>query len=506
MSQVIRYRGGSDRRTITASQWLSVGITAPDAVWEKSNGFELILDDIAAAYALSQGEFEAGDPNVKFGHILSKPHVWVAPGYGQQWDTVKSLAGAGLYHVHVWGDSISSNGSGITPTDSVSRRTLGMTGLIETAVQAKYGDGGSGYLSQEYCTSTGTWTGRMGFGGSEVIASAAASRQWTAIRGTTLRLYFRNVNTPTGAFRWRVDGGAWLPVAPPVDTLPPLGITSVEPGWQEVTGLADVPHTVDVEWVSGTIAICGLYAQRATGVVFDRIGASGRAAIHYGLGSLGRIIVGTTNASATVTSAAHGVFNSSMVGRYLFGTGFLADAKINSVAADGSSAVMDRNCNATGTATVDLVHQLTYGLQVPQLVVEPAFSTGLTRAHLVILCLGANDVANSDATARDFRDGMSRIMKTYTMGSAINYSPDFIVMTEHQGDWFDTYFRYPEVAAQQRALAQAMGGAHIDVWGKGHRSHQYWSEEPHNFFNDTIHPNNAGHVAYAEDVIDLVCR
>lgn len=506
MSQVIRYRGGSDRRTITSSQWLSVGITAPDAVWQKSNGYELVLDDVAAAYALAQGDFEAGDPNVKFGHILKQPFIDISPSYGQQWDTVKHLAGAGLYHVHLWGDSIPL-GAGTTPTDPESRRTLSMSGLIEAAIKTAYGDGGSGYLSQEFSTSTGTWTARMGFGGTEVTAAAAASRQWTNIRGTTVRIYFRNLNSPVGSFRWRIDGGAWLPVTPPVDTLPPLGIFTVEPGFQEVTGLADTPHTIDVEWVSGTVAICGVYAQRATGIVMDRIGQSGRAACHYGLGTLGRFKVGTTNGSPTVTSAAHGAFNSGHVDRYIAGPGFPSDAKITAVAADGSSCTMDKNCTATANPVfVDVVHQATYGLGVPAMVVNPSFSVGLTRAHLVIFCLGANDVASNDSTARDFRDAMSRILRAYNGGTDIAYTPDLIVVSEHNGDWFDVYSRYPEVVSQQRSMAMALGGAWFDIWGKGKRSHQYWQTAPNAFFADAIHPNNAGAVAYAEDIIELVCR
>jgi hypothetical protein len=503
--QNIRYRGKSDIRRITDAQWLSVGITAPTIEWTKANGYEVIIDDLAAAYCLAQGEFEAGDPNQKFGNILRSPHVEISPGFGQVWDAAKATAGSSLIHAHVIGDSMACSGSGVTPNTIDNRRNLNITGLLETQIKTKYGNGGTGYLSHEFTTATGTWTARMGFAGTEITASAAASLQWTNIFGTTVRIYFKNQQSPVGSFRWRIDGGAWLPVTPPVDTVPPLGLTQFEPGYAQVEGLADTAHTIDIEWVSGTVAINGILGFRAAGIVFSRIGQSGRALCDYDLAIRGRIVCGTTNTSTNVTSAAHGAFNSSMINMYLQGAGIAADAKITAVAADGSSCTIDKAATATATVTLKLCYKPTLGSLIPRLVVDPTFSVGLYRAHLLIFMIGINDY-DEGTTTLDYKASMGRWMKTYMSGTATNYSPDVVVITEHGADWFDLEYKYAATACANREMALGVGGAHYDVWGMGHRSHQYWQEEPHNYFTDSAHLNNAGYAYVATQVGELLCR
>lgn len=71
--QTVRYRGRSDVRIITEAQFTAAGLSSPTVTWQKSNGYEVLLDDPVAAYTLAQGEFELGDPNTKFGDLFDVP-------------------------------------------------------------------------------------------------------------------------------------------------------------------------------------------------------------------------------------------------------------------------------------------------------------------------------------------------------------------------------------------------------------------------------------------------
>lgn len=71
--QTVRYRGRSDVRIITAATFTAAGLSSPTVTWQKSNGYEVVLDDPVAAYVLSQGDFELGDPNTKFGDLFDVP-------------------------------------------------------------------------------------------------------------------------------------------------------------------------------------------------------------------------------------------------------------------------------------------------------------------------------------------------------------------------------------------------------------------------------------------------
>jgi hypothetical protein len=422
----------------------------------------------------------------------SSPFVTVPDGWGLRMMRARSDARAGtrLAKVAMISDSIGSAGQGASDP-----RNNSMAGLIQNDLRDKWGNGGSGYLSHEYAAKTGTWvTGvELTFGGGGATATSAATMRWDNMEGTTLRIFHRNANL-TGTFRWRIDGGAWTTVAPPTGF-------GVEPGIVEVVGQTDVLHTIEVEWLSGTIGIHGVQGFRATGVILDRIGQSGRAASHYAPMLLERIPgVTTTSASASVTTAAPGSFRPYMTGKYLGAAGVPLDTTITVTSA--TAATLSKNATASATVAADLFFNPPSWANCPGITTDPFFAVGLGRPDLVIFMLAANDPANADYNERTWMEGASRWVAQYTSGTAYDYSPDFIFVIEHFGNWFDIYSRKAAVAAAVAQLAAAVGGVVIDVFGEARRSYKYWNDR--GMFSDSIHPSTAGHREYAKHVLSLI--
>ena len=431
---------------------------------------------------------------------LHKANTRVPAGWGENaWFLGRDLADTQIVGVDFWSDSIGTDGVGVSPASS--QRTLGVAGLLETGLQAELGDGGSGYLpgSTAYATQTGTWTAEVGFGGVGFRATAAATMEWTGLRGKKIRFFHRNQNI-TGQFRYSIDGGAFTTVTTPAGF-------GLDPNSIDITGLSESgTHTFRVEWVSGTVVAHGVYAEKTTGVNIRRFGASGRAAAHYSYSSLGRFKANTTNGQPTVTcDGPAGWFNSSLIGKYLQGSGIPVSAKVTAVAST-TSLTIDKNATATATGVdVDVCLQDTVGIGVPGATTnfEPFLnSSGCGRPHLLIVMLGANDPANADVTARQFRDGYSRILKPYYSSSASALAPSLIVDQEHQGNWFDIYGRWPEMTSVMDSIAAGMGGVYLDHWGIGHRQHQYMEDQ--GWAADAIHPSTLGHrELYYEPLFDV---
>ncbi len=424
---------------------------------------------------------------------LSTPYVHVPPGWGQRWFTARGEAGARQVKGHMWGDSI---GAGVSTTAPV---TLSTAGRIITTLQATYGDGGSGWLpAGTLATLTGTWTSGMGMGGCQVRATAAASITWTGLRGTTIRLFHRNANI-TGVFRWRIDGGEWRTVTPPT-------VFGQDPGADEVTGLSTAAHTVNVEWVSGTVDIWGVEALYSTGVSLYRFCQSGRAASDFSLGATQKLAgFGITNASAAATTASPGSFTNTMTGRYPIlsaGTsGMPADATITVTSATAATL----SANATATRSNQLITLATNppsNSQAAQLCADPFLAAAIGRPDFVVIQLGANDPAGVYNSAETFREGLAKILRIYSGTDTVTYTPDVIFVIEHIGTWFDVESEYAAMAAVVVDVAGAANAAVVDAWGMGQRSWKHWSDL--GYFADQIHLNDAGSAVQAQPVIDIL--
>lgn len=421
---------------------------------------------------------------------LHKPFVNVPASWGTQWKEARTEAGSRRVNVHIWSDSIGAQGLGAS-----NRRTTSMAGLIQSNLQNTYGNGGTGYLSHEYSSNTlSGWVSNQGFGGTVVTASDTASAiSFSDITGSTLKIFYRL--GVTGSFRWRIDGGSYTTVN--------TTSSGVEPGIVEIS-TTDAAHSIDIERLSGTVGIHGVYGERATGVVLSRFGQNGRAASHYTSLVVDRVSI-TTNGTTTITTPSPGSFTANMVDKYIASptTGNLpGDIQIASVSSATSATL---SANAAGSATFAAYLSLypPSWSSVSDKAVDPIFHTGtFVPADVVILMLGANDPANVDHSPATWLEGASHILKAYHKGNTRDYSPDLIVVIEHQGNWWDLGATWPSYTSVMASFAEGMGGALVDVWGIGHRSYKYWNDL--GYFADVIHPSDLGHAAYAEPIIDLL--
>lgn len=421
----------------------------------------------------------------------SPASVFIPANWGRRWRQAKGEAGSRLVRAHFWGDSITV-GNGVS-SDLTEMREQGYAGLTIRALRAALGDGGSGWIPHSLATKTGTWTARMGMGGSCARATATATIQFS-VRGTTVRIYYRNANI-TGSFRWRIDGGGFTTVTPPTDF-------AQDPGTVSVPGLSDTTHTVDIEWVSGNVDIFGVEGVRTVGLLPARLCQSGRAASDFTLGVTQFITINTTNGSASVAATGAGTFTSTMTGRFLSGPGIPADTLITG-APSATSASLSAACTATASnVVVSVSSNPPSSVVVPSMTTDPFLALALGRCDLLVVALGVNDPAATLNDAGTFRNGLNAIVKAYMQGSTYDYSPDVVFMLCHQANWFDQEQEYNSVASHIKATAESIDAAVVDVWGTGRRSFKYWNDK--GYFADNIHPSIAGHVANAAPLIDLL--
>lgn len=449
----------------------------------------------------------------------------VPAGWGKHWRDAKREAASRVVRVHVWGDSITvgddassdnAAGAGVNTTAQKDAwRASGYVGVLRDGLQGRFGDAGEGYQPFGLAVTTGTWTNMIGVGAFEARASAAASATWK-VRGTTVIIYHRN-SSITGSFRWQIDGGAFTTVTPPTDF-------GTNPGRVVVTGLPNAEHTVVVEWVSGTIGLNGVRGERgATGVVVDRCGQHGIAASDFTSYPTARriITIATTSGSNTVTAAAGAGFTAADIGARVIATGVPGGARIGTVPTASTATLVDTNggvANATATAgavtaIVDTPGELPITGEAADAVgaqtVNPAFSTGLGPADLVVIAWGVNDSAGApEFTADTYADALSKLIRSYTSYSTSppDYTPDFVLLVHHIGKWFDIDARYPSFVAAGRSVMEGVNGAVIDMWAAGRRSwpyaqtQKYWSGAVN---DNSIHLSKTGHRIVGEALLAL---
>ncbi len=94
------------------------------------------------------------------------------------------------------------------------------------------------------------------------------SLTWANMRCTRFSIYCREQG---GSWRYRVDGGAWVTVT---------DATGGAFKRTQITGLSDTNHTIEIESVSGRVAIAGYFMARAgvSGIEISRFGDGGARA------------------------------------------------------------------------------------------------------------------------------------------------------------------------------------------------------------------------------------
>lgn len=208
--------------------------------------------------------------------------VLMPTGWDTQWQTALATASSTRVNVAVIGDSV-TRGYFASSLD-----TLGYVGKIRDALQATYGDGGSGFISAAadlgmiVAVPTG-YAGQMKVTATGFAAAAPASGPgvagpvasstnghaltFTSVRATTIELFYLTL-VGGGTFTYAIDGGAAVPVS--TNAANGTGKTTI-------TGLSNTTHTVVI---TVTVAASGVFVSgprglKATGIVFDNYAMQG---------------------------------------------------------------------------------------------------------------------------------------------------------------------------------------------------------------------------------------
>lgn len=235
--------------------------------------------------------------------------IYVPDGWGQFWRAKRNAAATGgKARVIVVGGSSSQ---GFWASDL---HTGGWVGAMRTHLQSRYGNGGSGFFSTSrsavklsnaseaaavaawtttgcLATTTGTWTlgGSLYGPGITYLYTDTASTITFKVTGTTVKIFTVSGTTTRSGYTYQIDGGAAVAVADDGNTAAHIQVTTV-------TGLANAEHTVTIARNgTGTLSVCGVAGENASGVVVDNNAKAGAASGSY--------VTGATSGASTALGA-----------------------------------------------------------------------------------------------------------------------------------------------------------------------------------------------------------
>ncbi|MEU6058011.1 glycosyl hydrolase family 28-related protein [Streptomyces sp. NPDC047097] len=381
--------------------------------------------------------------------IPERSGVYVPPDWGAFWRAkrAQAAAGAGLARLVALGGSATQGFYASNP------RTKSWPGVVATALQTLYGDGGSGFqqtsLSSTVLTAgdsaalsawttagavvtqTGTWTqggSKYGPGANYLYSDATGATLTFKARGTTVRIYTVVGGSTRPAMLYSIDGGADVSVAQPSGTAA-IQVTTVN-------GLSNALHTVVVKVGTATsgqyVSVCGVSGEKASGVIVHNLALAGASSTTFG-----------NNA----TTALNATFNG--------GVDFPCDLAIYTAGPNDAAA------NTTGDAWAANVAKWIKAVR------DTGTATGDTDIMIAIPHLGKHDVAN---------------------------------------------FKYQDYAERARALADVYNCAVVNWWTLGRNSWEYWNGAGYWGTNagtgaagtDSVHLSDAGFQAMADVLLPLL--
>ncbi|WP_052479925.1 hypothetical protein [Streptomyces sp. NBRC 110035] len=372
--------------------------------------------------------------------------VYVPNGWGEHWRAARDTASATPARIVTLGGSATQGMYASNPI------THSWPGLVRTALQAQYGDGGSGYhttsLSSTVLASgdaaalaawttagaivgqSGTWSlsaNRYGPGITGVYTDVTGSTMTFTVRGTTVKIYTISGGTRP-PFTYAIDGGTAETVTVPGGTAA-VQVTTI-------TDLTPGTHTVVLTCGTTTtgqyLTVAGAAGENASGVIVDNLARAGAGSGSY----------------ATLPESA---------------------------------------LNATWNG----------GINYP--------------ASLAIYTAGPND-ASSDVAPDVWVDNVAAWLRGVRDLGTSQGATDIILGMPHLGRHTTANYRYAEYAARLRSLAASYNAAVVDWWEMGRNSWPYWSTLGYWGTNagtggagtDSVHLSNAGFAAMASPVIDLL--
>ncbi|MFJ8923844.1 hypothetical protein ACIREK_30755 [Streptomyces sp. NPDC102415] len=379
----------------------------------------------------------------------SGPGIYVPPGWGQFWAAKRdaAAAGSGLARVVTLGGSATQGMYASNP------RTKSWPGVMASALQAAYGDGGSGFQTTSLSstvlasgdaaalaawttagavvTQTGTWTqggSKYGPGANYIYSDTTGNTLTFKPRGTTVRIYTVVGSGTRPAMLYSIDGGADVSVAQPSGTAA-IQVTTI-------TGLSNAQHTVVVKVGSAStgqyLSVCGVSGEKASGVIVHNLGLAGATSATFG-----------NNATTAL--------------------------------------------NATWNGGVDFP------------------------CDLAIFTAGPNDAA-ANLTGDAWAANVAKWIKAVRDTGAATGNTDIILATPHLGTHDVTNFKYQDYAERARSLADVYNCAIVNWWAMGRNSWQYWNSL--NYWGtsagtgaagtDSVHMSDAGFAYMANQLMPLL--
>lgn len=213
---------------------------------------------------------------------VTTPGIQIPTNWGTYWKAKLASTATGNATIAVFGDSITQGFEASDLTTRASGNTY--VNVLRNALQAQYGDGGSGFISAAMSplffsapwtsantgvSTTGTWTKESGAGpaSADIYTNAPGSTvTFQYVRGTKIPVY-HGTNTIAGFFTVTIDGT----LVGNVNSNAALGIGvetyTVAAGTHTVTITASDTNYTNIFGVRGT---------NSTGVIVDNFGLTGQ--------------------------------------------------------------------------------------------------------------------------------------------------------------------------------------------------------------------------------------
>lgn len=374
--------------------------------------------------------------------------VWVPDGWGARWRAALAASSSALATLTVTGESV-DRGYYTSNLDTKS-----WPGVVAAALQARYGDGGSGWKgvcdSAPWLTAgstpsgavtaygvagnllalTGTWNTTAGWGpsgnGANVIWTNQAGATLTVqVRGRNIRVYTICNSGSNSAWTYSLDGAAAVPV---VDG---AGLTTQV---TTITAGTSGTHTLVITRPgssSGEFYIHGVAAENNSGVVVNNM----------------------------------------------------------SIAA-GRASMFDNNSDSH-----------TSGLWAG----GPKYP-----AHLAVWAMGGNDAGNGES-ADSWAQSTRRYIAGLRDGTGLDGSTDLMLVLPHIGT-FDTGGIWQDYCDRAVGLARSFNAALVNMWPVGRNSYSYWQSlgywgDPSNLGvagGDAVHLSDAGARVMGNTILPLL--
>lgn len=392
---------------------------------------------------------DPGDPGGAAGPRATVLGTYIPEGWGKYWRAALGRAGAGTGLARM----VCVGGSATVGFYASNPRTKSWPSLVTTALQAQYGDGGSGFhgvnLSQPLTDAgpyakwlaagaavaqTGTWTqggSTYGPGATYLYSDTTGSTLTFRARGTTVKIYTVIGGSTRASMLYSIDGAADVTVTQPSGTAAIQTTT--------INGLSNTEHTVRVKVGTATsgqyLSVCGVSGERASGVIMHNLALGGATSARY-----------ANNAPAALNAVWNG------------GTAFPADLVVYSAAPNDAAA-------ASGGVTADAW----------------------------------------------WANVLSWYQAVRTAGIA-GTGTDVLIALPHIGTHEGTNAKYIEYSKLVRPMADIYGFALVNWWVDGWQSWDWWNKlgywgtmaNPGATGTDSVHLSDAGFQHMADSVLPFL--